>query len=124
MKLRYLALMFALGGCAAVPRPSAAPVPASKPTTVHVRPGPAPAGLERVIGQTAKGLTALLGQPVQDQREINARRLQFGGGVCVLDAYLYAPASGKEPVVTHVDARRADGADYDRAACVSALERR
>jgi hypothetical protein len=42
----------------------------------------------------------------------------------VLDAYLYAPRAGAEPVVTHVDARLADGRDMDRASCVAALSRR
>ncbi len=42
----------------------------------------------------------------------------------MLDAYLYPPAPGREPVVTHVDARLPSGEDIDRASCVAALSRR
>jgi hypothetical protein len=42
--------------------------------------------------------------------------------VCVLDAYLYPPASGRgEAIVTYIDARRPDGTDFDRASCLAAL---
>ena len=50
------------------------------------------------------------------------RKLQFANGRCILDAYLYAPARGKEPVVTHVDARSPTGTDVDPAACATALQ--
>jgi hypothetical protein len=79
-------------------------------------------GLESVIGRNARALTLLFGQPGLDIREGPARKLQFAGPVCVLDAYLYPPGSGSgEPVVTHVDARLPDGRDMDRASCVAAL---
>jgi len=42
----------------------------------------------------------------------------------VLDAYLYPPGPGREPVVTHVDARLPSGDDIDRASCIAALSRR
>jgi hypothetical protein len=43
----------------------------------------------------------------------------------VLDAYLYPPEPGREPVTTYLDARRAsDAQDVDRAACVAALRQR
>jgi len=57
-------------------------------------------------------------------RELGSRRLQFSGPICILDAYLYPPAKGKEPLVTYVDARQPDGRDIDRASCVAALMRR
>ena len=61
-------------------------------------------------------------QPDLDLREGPARKLQFLGPACVLDAYLYPPRSGRgEPVVTYVDARQPDGRDMDRASCVAAL---
>lgn len=78
---------------------------------------------DAVVGRDAKGLTGLFGRPAQDVREANGRKLQFGNGVCVLDAYLYARKSGQEPVVTYVDTRRPDGGDIDRASCVAALGR-
>lgn len=83
-----------------------------------------PAGLERVMGRTARALIALLGEPGLDLREGPGRKLQFLGSSCVLDAYLYAPRRGGDPVVTHVDARLPDGRDTDKAACVEALSRR
>ena len=57
-------------------------------------------------------------------REGRARKLQFLGPACVLDAYLYPPRGGGDPVVTHVDARLPDGRDMDRSSCVAALSRR
>lgn len=105
-----------LAGCTApaVPRPQAAgrvPIPYTS------------VGLERVIGQNAAGLTALFGQPDADVREGTARKLQFEGPFCVLDAYLYPKGSG-EPTVTYLDAREPDGSTIDRASCVGALTRR
>lgn len=81
------------------------------------------AGLERVIGQDAAGLTRLFGQPDADIREGSARKLQFAGPICVLDAYLY-PKGSEPPRVTYLDAREPDGSTIDRASCVAALTRR
>ncbi|NNG49413.1 hypothetical protein HKX05_08595 [Sphingomonas sanguinis] len=99
-------------------------------TAAPVRGGMAPVpvpythvGLERVIGQDAAGLTKLFGTPDADVREGAARKLQFQGSFCVLDAYLY-PKDGGEPRVTYLDAREPDGSAIDRASCVAALTRR
>ncbi|MFS0773886.1 hypothetical protein [Sphingomonas sp. 1P08PE] len=81
-------------------------------------------GLERVIGQDAKGLVQLFGQPDADVREGTARKLQFGSNICVLDAYLYPDRTQAEPRVTYLDAREPDGSAIDRASCVAALTRR
>jgi hypothetical protein len=78
-------------------------------------------GLESVIGRNARLLEAQFGRPVLDVREGTARKLQFAGAVCVLDAYLYPPKAGGDPIVTHIDARLPDGRDIDRASCVAAL---
>ena len=83
-----------------------------------------PAGLERVLGQNARELVAQFGPADQTVKEVGATRMQFRGPICVLDAYLYAPAAGREPVVTYVDTRQLDGRDIDRASCVAALTRR
>ena len=80
-------------------------------------------GLERVIGQPAAGLARLFGQPQADVREGTARKLQFAGPICVLDAYLYPKGAG-EPLVTYLDAREPDGGPIDRASCVAALAHR
>jgi len=101
-----------LGGCAAVPQ-ATEPLPPAPPVVTT-------AGLERVLGHSARDLITLFGEPELDVREEQARKLQFTGPICVLDAYLY-PKEGREPVVTYVDARQPDGRDIDRASCVSAL---
>ena len=114
------AAMLLLAGC--VSAQADAPAPAA------VRPaGPvaySTAGLATVIGRTARFLEAQFGRPDLDVREGIARKLQFLGPACVLDAYLYPPRGGGEPIVTHVDARLPDGRDIDRASCVAALGRR
>jgi hypothetical protein len=115
-------LLFLAAGCVAPQAERPAP-----PVVRHAQP-PAPAvypvtGLETVIGRTARYLEGELGRPQLDIREGGARKLQFSGPVCVLDAYLYPPRGGGEPIVTYVDARLPDGHDMDRASCVAALTR-
>ena len=108
-------------GCVAPVRETAAPPvrPALPPPPVY-----STNGLEGVMGRDARALIALFGNPDLDDREGPARKLQFLGPACVLDAYLYAPRAGAEPVVTHIDARLPDGRDMDRSSCVAALSRR
>jgi hypothetical protein len=77
-----------------------------------------------LMGSNAAALTRMFGTPRLDLREGAAHKLQFTGTSCVLDAYLYAPREGAEPVVTHVDTRNLEGADVDMAGCVGALRRR
>ncbi len=81
-------------------------------------------GLDRVMGKDARTLVSLFGPAVQDVREATSRKLQFAGSVCILDAYLYPPSPGKEPVVTYLSARVPDGRDADKTSCVSALSRK
>lgn len=81
-------------------------------------------GLEAVIGKSAGALRRMFGAPQLTVHEGDAVKLQFSGGACVLDIYLYPLRPGAEPSATYVDARRAsDGLDVDRAACVAALRR-
>ena len=71
-----------------------APAP---PLAVTRSPPMAKTGLDRVLGQTARGLVSLFCDADQDVREAQgARRLQFAGPICILDAYLYPPRSGGE----------------------------
>ena len=112
-----LLVLAVTAGCVA-PAAQAPPVQA-----VVARPVAAQ-GLAGIIGSTATALAARLGRFDLDLREGPARKLQFLGPVCVLDAYLYPPRSGAEPVVTHVDARLPDGREMDRASCVAALSAR
>ncbi|MEE9432648.1 MAG: hypothetical protein V3V15_00220 [Sphingorhabdus sp.] len=97
---------------------TASSIPTSNPTPVDTK------GLEAVLGKNIAALKSLFGEPRIDVREAVGRKLQFSGKACVLDAYLYANGKGGVEIVTHVDARRSDGAEVDRASCVNALMRR
>ncbi|HEX9965885.1 MAG TPA: hypothetical protein VGB04_13000 [Allosphingosinicella sp.] len=120
-KAAPLAALVIVAGCASG---SAAPPAKVAPRAVD-RPVPyTSTGLEAVLGRTARMLETQLGKPRLDVREGSARKLQFAGPACVLDAYLYPPKGSGEPIVTHLDARRPDGTDFDRASCVAALTRR
>jgi hypothetical protein len=105
-----------LAGCTPI---AATQQPAPVGTPVFSR-----AGLENVIGRNARAIEGQFGKPDLDIREGPARKLQFASPVCVLDAYLYPPKSGGEPIVTYVDARLPDGGDIDRASCAVALTKR
>ena len=76
------------------------------------------------MGRDIGALKRLFGEPRLDVIEVNGRKLQFVGKACVLDTYLYPDGKGGAEIVTHVDARRSDGAEVDRASCVDALQRR
>jgi hypothetical protein len=119
--LSFLAPTLLLAGCASsgARAPVAAPASTDRPSIAR----PTTQRAEGVTGRTAASLITLLGQPALDVQEGNGRKLQFSGGNCVLDAYLYPQQRG-EPVVTHIDARLPDGRDADRTACVAALRRR
>jgi len=111
-----------LAGCASTAGTGTAPVkssqiPINDPGPINI------AGLESVVGQNAATLKSLFGEPRLDVREAVGRKLQFSGKPCVLDTYLYQTRDGQE-TVTHVDARRSDGAEVDRASCINALRRR
>lgn len=111
-------LLVLLAGCggAAVPRPvtRAAPLPV---------PQPGMAALTTVMGQSANALIAQFGRPQLDVSEGAARKLQFGGPICVLDAYLYPPKSGRgDPVVTFAETRQRDGRPIDQSSCAAALK--
>jgi hypothetical protein len=120
--------MLALSACStSTPRPQSASIPMDKPAAAGssvVRPAVSAKGLEAVIGKDSAALTRLFGQPRLDVIEVVGRKLQFAGRACILDAYLYPPSKGGVEVVTHVDARRSDGAEVDRVQCVNALMQR
>jgi len=114
-------LLAGLGLAGCVPPPAAAPPSSTLPPPTSYT----PVGLEAVLGATAASLVAQFGAPDLDLREGPARKLQFLGPACVLDAYLYPPRGGRgEPVVAHIDARLPDGREMDRSSCVAALSRR
>jgi hypothetical protein len=78
-------------------------------------------GLEGVIGSTQAQLVGQFGQPRLDVWEGDARKLQYAGTACILDIYLYPTSRSRDPLASYVDARRSDGRDVDKAACVNAL---
>jgi hypothetical protein len=95
-----------------------------RPQVISAPPIKIATGLDRVMGKDARSLVQLFGPAAQDVREASARKLQFSGTSCILDAYLYPPAKGKEPVVTYLAARVPDGRDADKASCVTALSQK
>lgn len=116
--MRYLipAATLLIGGCATTPQ-----APEQLPSTTPITPS------EHVhsslLGMTASELVSHLGNPALQVREGPGLKMQFRSRYCVLDAYLYPPASGAGLTrVTHSDARLASGADTDQAACISAME--
>ena len=115
-RIAALGAFLLLGGCVAASAERAPPGEPEPPRRTY-----AVTGLESVLGRTARVLESQLGRPQLDVREGSARKLQFAGPACVLDAYLYPPRGGGEPIVTHVDARTPRGDDFDRASCVAAL---
>ncbi len=116
--LGALILLSACGGGGVIPPPGrAAPVPVPAP-----RPQPGMAALTTVMGASANALIAQFGRPLLDVTEGSARKLQFGNGTCVLDAYLYPPKSGRgDPVVTFAETRQRDGSPIDQASCAAAI---
>jgi hypothetical protein len=122
-------LVLGLAGCGAessAKRPQSTPIPVDRPAAaVPARPAPIDKrGLGDVLGKGVMDLKRMFGEPRLDVVEVQGRKLQFSGKACVLDAYLYPDGKGGAEVVTHIDARRSDGAEVDRAACVDALMRR
>lgn len=116
LPLLGLLALAACGGSSPAPSP---------PASASRRPPPIIAAPTlQVIGSDAARLIAAFGAPILDQREGPARKLQFRGAACVLDAYLYPPAAGGTPRVKWVDTRSPRGIDVDRAGCIAALSRR
>ncbi|MDE2562999.1 MAG: hypothetical protein KGL48_12210 [Sphingomonadales bacterium] len=117
----------ALGACGSVPASYGTySAPPPRPARYHPAQRPAPKfhaepGLEGVIGADEGTLVRQFGQPRLNVIEEDAVKLQWSGVPCILDVYLYPPQGGGRPLAAYVDARRGDGRDVDRAACVAAL---
>jgi hypothetical protein len=109
------ATLLLLAGCGANPTPVAAPIP-----VITERPQSG-----TLIGLDATALAARFGQPRFRVREGDGTKLQFAGGSCILDAYLYPAVSGGAGArVTHVDTRNREGRNVDQASCIGMIERR
>lgn len=107
--LSPLLLLVACG--APTTRPAAGFTPATR----------APAGNGSLIGLDARAVLRQYGQPRLDIRDPTARKLQYSGERCVLDIYLYPPAESREPVVSYIEARTAEGNPVDAGMCSRAL---
>ena len=124
MKYLGVAATLLIAGCVLEPGPRAAnrrTRPNARQQRYPTRPAIDKRGLEAVMGKDVGALKRMFGEPRLDVVEVYGRKLQFTGKACVLDAFLYPDGRGGAEIVTHVDARRSDGAAVDRAACVDAL---
>lgn len=111
------AVLLPLAGCGA----GSAPPPVTRAAPIPV-PQPGMAALTTVIGQNAAALISQFGRPQLDVSEGSARKLQFGSAICVLDAYLYPPKSGRgEATVTFAETRQRDGKPIDQSSCAAAI---
>ena len=128
--LNFAGLALALTACGATDvdakKPKKTPIPIDRPAadlparsaTLDKK------GLGDVMGKNVAELKRMFGEPRIDVVEVYGRKLQFSGKPCILDAYLYPDGKNGQEIVTHIDARRSDGAEVDRASCVNALSRR
>lgn len=110
MRILVPAAVLLLAGCGAPPPP--APAPAPPPVETVVERGD-------LIGLDAAALLTRFGRPRLQVSEGDGRKLQFAGGDCVLDAYLYP--QGGTPRVTYVDARNREGRTVDQEGCIAKL---
>ena len=96
--------------------------PAIKPAAVAIKPIARPGG--PLIGLDVHDLGQRFGQPVFQVQEGPGTKLQWAGGGCVIDVYLYPPTSGSGSArVTYADARRPSGVDIDVASCLALMGR-
>jgi hypothetical protein len=111
-----LVLASLLGACTT----SSTVPPASTPGPIT--PAPAPI-LSGISGLSQSEVIARFGAPSFQVREGSALKLQWQNGSCVLDAYLYPPASGSGTLtVLHADARRpGSGDDLPVETCIASL---
>ena len=120
-----LAMALLLAGCGGDGGTTARPAPSFSQPEPHIvhHPGQHENPMAGVIGADAEALVRRFGPPRLDIREGDARKLQWLGPSCVLDAYLYPGEHGGRAVATYVEARRGDGQAVDRTACVVALRK-
>ena len=112
---RFLAPSLALlvAACASTPAP--------KPAAV-VQPIVRPSG--SLVGMDVHDLGRRFGQPAFQVQEGPGTKLQWAGGGCVLDVFLYPPERGSGSArVTFADARRTSGSDIDVASCLALMGR-
>jgi hypothetical protein len=112
------ALFLALAACTTAPQPApttTVPPPARPQVQPQLRGG--------LLGLTPDELVARFGRPGFQVREGPGLKLQWSAPACVLDTYLYPPASGNGVArVTYAEARRLDGNPTDQAGCIAAVD--
>ena len=111
-----LAATLALSACASGPQqPEVQPTPVAAPAPATMR--------SAILNLTAAELVAHFGNPALQVREGAGLKLQFRSRLCVLDAYLYPPATGAGAQrVTYVETRLPSGVATPQAACIAELE--
>lgn len=107
--LTFTALLM-LAGCGTTPTPVVTPIRA------------VPSERADLVGLDAAALTARFGKPRLQVREGDSTKLQFAGGTCLLDAYLYPSPS--LPRVAHVDTRDREGRPVAQGDCIRTIEAR
>jgi hypothetical protein len=117
-RIAFIAVLL-VAGCTPTPDiQQPAPLPSSQVPVLT----PLPQERGTLIGLTAAEIVQRLGNPALQIREGQSLKLQFRSASCILDAYLYRPASGQGPErVAHVDTRLRSGADTNQNACIAAL---
>lgn len=118
------ALMLSACGSIIPPPPKATFTPATPRPAQPTQASPVERPTNGIIGSDARALIRLLGEPRLDIRDPEVRKLQFGDGRCVVDAYLYPQRARREPVVTYAEARTVDGTTMDVTACIDRLKAR
>lgn len=118
------ALMLSACGSVIPPPPRATFTPATPRPAQPTQALPVEQSRNGLIGADARALIRMLGEPRLDIRDPEVRKLQFGNGRCVVDAYLYPQRSRGDPVVTYAEARTVDGTAMDVTACVDRLKAR
>jgi hypothetical protein len=118
------ALMLSACGSVIPPPPRATFTPATPRPAQQTQVLPTERSTNGIIGADARALIRLLGEPRLDIRDPEVRKLQFGNGRCVVDAYLYPRGARSDPVVTYAEARTIDGTSMDVSACVDRLKAR
>ena len=113
-RLLALSLSMLVAACASTPAPkmaAAVTAPVARPSGV-------------LIGMDVHDLGRRFGQPAFQVQEGPGTKLQWAGGGCVLDVFLYPPESGSGSArVTFADARRPSGVDIDVASCLALMGR-
>jgi hypothetical protein len=74
-----------------------------------------------LVGIDAAAVTRLLGPASLDRTEGTGRQMQFVRPPCVLDVFLYPPATGGTAVVRTAAARKPDGSKIDPGTCLSLI---